>query len=57
MFTFKHPKPFNQRPVAMQVVARKAQVVPDMQLIVVPAVPDADLTPAAANKDVVGTKE
>lgn len=35
MFTFKHPKPFIQRPVAMQVVARKAQVLPDVRLIVV----------------------
>ncbi len=57
MFTFKHPKPSIQRPVAMQVVARKAQVVPDMRLIVVPAVPEAVLTPAAANIDVVASKE
>ncbi len=35
MFTFKHPKPFNQRPVAMQIVARKAQALPDLTVLIV----------------------
>ena len=35
MFTFIHPKPFNQRAVAMQVVARKAQALPDLHVLVV----------------------
>lgn len=46
MFTFRHPKPFIQRPVAMQVVARKEQALPDTKLLIVetapaPALPDA----------------
>ena len=45
MFWIKHPKPFIQRPVAMQVVARKAQSVPDLHVIIVetPAEPGADV--------------
>lgn len=35
MFWFRHPKPFNQRPVATQVSASKTQALPDMHVIVV----------------------
>lgn len=41
MFTFRHPKPFNQRPVAMQIVARKAQALPDLHVLVVDPAPAA----------------
>ena len=42
MFTFKHPKPFIERPVAMQIVARKAQALPDLTVLIVekPALPE-----------------
>lgn len=35
MFTFIHPKPFNQRAVAMQVVARKTEALPELHVLVV----------------------
>ena len=43
MLWFNHPKPFIQRPVAMQVVASKAQALPDLRLLIVEtrARPDA----------------
>lgn len=39
MLWFKHPKPFNQRPVVTQVVASKAQTLPAMRVIVMEAAP------------------
>lgn len=45
MFTFRHPKPFIQRPVAMQVVARKAQALPDLHTLVVEMPPIEAVTP------------
>lgn len=39
MFTFIHPKPFNQRAVAMQVVARKTEALPDLHVLVVEMAP------------------
>jgi hypothetical protein len=35
MFNFIHPKPFTQRAVAMQVVERKAALLPDLKVLVV----------------------
>ena len=39
MFNFIHPKPFNQRAVAMQVVARKTEALPDLHVLVVETAP------------------
>ena len=49
MFNFIHPKPFNGRAVAMQVVARKTQALPDLHVLVVETpVSAADLIQAGA---------
>ena len=39
MFWIKHPKPFIQRPVAMQVVARRGPALRDLRVIVVETPP------------------
>lgn len=39
MFSFKHPKPFTQRAVAVQVVARKTQALPDLRVLIVNKMP------------------
>ena len=35
MLWFNHPKPFLQRPVAMQLVACRAQALPDLRVLIV----------------------
>jgi hypothetical protein len=39
MFWFHHPKPFNQKAVAVQIVQRKAAAVRDTTLIIVEQAP------------------
>ncbi|MES2898359.1 MAG: hypothetical protein V4723_01460 [Pseudomonadota bacterium] len=35
MLFFNHPKPFMQRPVAVQIAERRAEVLPDTRTIIV----------------------
>ncbi|MBC7685436.1 MAG: hypothetical protein H7176_09435 [Bdellovibrionales bacterium] len=46
MFWIKHPKPFIQRPLAMQVVARRGPALRDLRVLVVE-------TPASHDRDVI----
>ena len=49
MFWFNHPKPFNQKPVAVQVVQRKTKAPQATNLIIVETKAPAEHTPMAAD--------
>lgn len=49
MFWFNHPKPFNQKPIAMQVVQRKTTAPQASDLIIVETISPAGGMPMPAD--------
>lgn len=43
MFTFKHPKPFLQKAVAVQIAERKTEPLPDNKILIIERRPDLGL--------------